>query len=65
MNTLRDPDTTNLHWHGAHVSPNEPADYVLLEVAPGDNYNYSVYFPLHKMPGTHWIHPHWHGSVTT
>jgi FtsP/CotA-like multicopper oxidase with cupredoxin domain len=24
MNMLRSPDTTNLHWHGAHVSPKEP-----------------------------------------
>jgi FtsP/CotA-like multicopper oxidase with cupredoxin domain len=30
INSLRNPDTSNLHWHGSHTSPNEPGDYVLL-----------------------------------
>lgn len=27
-------NTTNLHFHGTHVSPQAPQDYVLLELAP-------------------------------
>jgi FtsP/CotA-like multicopper oxidase with cupredoxin domain len=64
INSLRNPDTTNLHWHGAHTSPNQPGDYVLLQVLPGDSFNYTVHLPKHHHPGTHWIHPHFHGSVT-
>jgi len=30
INSLRNPDTSNLHWHGAHTSPNAPGDAVLL-----------------------------------
>ncbi|HYL06715.1 MAG TPA: multicopper oxidase domain-containing protein, partial [Thermoanaerobaculia bacterium] len=76
-------NTTNLHFHGTHVSPQSPQDYVLLELHPkGDqgkklqamtarsdlevgSFHYKVN-PLtyEQAEGTHWYHPHKHGSVS-
>jgi FtsP/CotA-like multicopper oxidase with cupredoxin domain len=76
-------NTTNLHFHGTHVSPQAPQDYVLLQLMPegsspstssahahgSDNvvvgqYQYAVdMFPWDQAEGTHWYHPHKHGSV--
>ena len=56
------PDTSNLHFHGAHVSGELPSDDVVLQVGPGEEYQYITHFPANHMPGTHWIHPHVHGS---
>jgi FtsP/CotA-like multicopper oxidase with cupredoxin domain len=77
-------NTTNLHFHGTHVSPQSPQDYVLLELAPsssgltGDehpshgvkgsvqtgSFQYAVNpFPANQPEGTHWYHPHKHGST--
>jgi len=63
-NTGCKPNYSNLHYHGAHVSGEEPSDDVELSIAPGECYNYESYFPENHMPGTHWIHPHFHGSST-
>ncbi|MDP9121565.1 MAG: multicopper oxidase domain-containing protein [Acidobacteriota bacterium] len=80
-------NTTNLHFHGTHVSPQPPQDYVLLELrpklgkgqsAPADphpahargvvaygQYQYDVDPPPPtQAEGTHWYHPHKHGSVS-
>lgn len=76
-------NTTNLHFHGTHVSPQAPQDYVLLELAPAGapagqaddthtrglsssgQYQYAVNpFPSNQAEGTHWYHPHKHGSVS-
>ena len=80
-------NTTNLHFHGTHVSPQPPQDYVLLELrpklAPGTSapadahathsrgvvaygqYQYDVDPPPPtQAEGTHWYHPHKHGSVS-
>ncbi|HEV3456671.1 MAG TPA: multicopper oxidase domain-containing protein [Thermoanaerobaculia bacterium] len=76
-------NTTNLHFHGTHVSPQSPQDYVLLELHPkGDqgkklqamtarsdlevgSFHYKV-DPLtyEQAEGSHWYHPHKHGSVS-
>src|ERR1700726_2380781 len=78
-------NVTNLHFHGTHVSPQAPQDYVLLELYPqpvagarrpdvhaahlgGEiafgSYQYKVDPLLPTQPeGTHWYHPHKHGSV--
>jgi FtsP/CotA-like multicopper oxidase with cupredoxin domain len=81
-------NTTNLHFHGLHVSPQSPQDYVLLDLQPatapytapgvpgphsahGDSgtvqqgtFTYAVN-PLgpEQPEGTHWYHPHKHGST--
>jgi FtsP/CotA-like multicopper oxidase with cupredoxin domain len=54
---------TNIHYHGFHISPEEPADDVLLLVQPGDTFQYAFRIPSNQSPGTHWYHPHKHGSV--
>lgn len=56
------PDTTNLHFHGAHVSGELPSDDITLRIPPGGQFQYETHFPANHMPGTHWIHPHVHGS---
>jgi FtsP/CotA-like multicopper oxidase with cupredoxin domain len=78
---FHDLNTTNLHFHGLHVSPQSPQDYVLLELAPAGstqthaahssagttavgNFTYAVNpLPSNQAPGTHWYHPHKHGST--
>jgi len=49
------PDLTNIHYHGGHVSGNEPSDDVYLKIKPGDFYEYDTDFPENHMPGTHWV----------
>ena len=81
-------NTTNLHFHGLHVSPLSlgPAlqpicgtdsdqavlssDDVLFELPPRGQdcstgeHLYCVALPTFHAPGTHWYHPHKHGSTT-
>jgi len=90
-------NTTNLHFHGFHVSPMSIADDgtvvsggknhqdtdpdddekvnvvissddVLYELEPSTTggsteHPYCVYLPTDHAPGTHWYHPHMHGST--
>jgi len=80
-------NTTNLHFHGTHVSPQSPQDFVLLELRPAlpagakppvddhpmdprgtvayGKFQYDVDPPPPtQAEGTHWYHPHKHGSVS-
>mmetsp|Transcript_24556 Transcript_24556/g.49829 ORF Transcript_24556/g.49829 Transcript_24556/m.49829 type:complete len:546 (+) Transcript_24556:142-1779(+) len=57
------PNTTNLHTHGLHVSSNAPADSIFTVVGPGESYDYIYEIPDDHMGGTHWYHPHFHGST--
>lgn len=61
-NEYTDPDHSNLHFHGGHVSGELPSDDIRMAVEPGDEYQYETTFPDNHLPGTHWIHPHVHGS---
>jgi L-ascorbate oxidase len=54
---------TNIHYHGFHVTPDSVGDDVLLMIAPDSSYQYSFVIPHNQSPGTHWYHPHKHGSV--
>lgn len=49
------PETTLMHWHGFHVSPEMDA-HPRYTVAPGQSYVYE--FPVTNRPGTYWYHPH-------
>ena len=73
-NKPHDFNTTNLHTHGLHISPEEPADAVLIGIEPeGGSYDYI--FPIlpagnprgqphgEHYPGTFWYHAHLHGST--
>lgn len=64
MNTIRDPCITNLHTHGLHVSSEAPADNVFIQVVPDEYYDYIYDIPNTHLGGTHWYHPHHHGSTS-
>ncbi len=56
-------NTTNMHYHGLHVSPSGNSDNVLLAIAPGEEEDYEVKIPGDHPSGTFWYHPHAHGST--
>lgn len=85
-NCFHGNNATNLHFHGSHVSPRAPQDFVLLELWPErpastaellrtshagvrGTVEYGEYQidvdPLRptQPEGTHWYHPHKHGST--
>jgi blue copper oxidase len=50
-------DTTTIHWHGMHVSPeNDGGPHT--KIAPGETWNPS--FTVMDNAGTFWYHPHLH-----
>jgi FtsP/CotA-like multicopper oxidase with cupredoxin domain len=51
---------TNLHTHGLHVSPEEPADDVLIQIEPTHMYRYRYALPDDHPGGTFWYHAHRH-----
>lgn len=54
---------TNLHTHGLHVSPEPPADSMLVQLSPGQTFNY-LYDLQYEEPGhLNFYHPHVHGVV--
>lgn len=54
-------ESTNLHYHGFHVSPKRPSDEVVhLMVAPGETYSYKVTVPPNHDQGSFWYHSHNH-----
>ncbi|MBW3570883.1 MAG: multicopper oxidase domain-containing protein [Gemmatimonadetes bacterium] len=57
------PNWTNIHYHGFHVTPDSVGDDVLLLIGPGQSHQYAFGIPDNQSPGTHWYHPHKHGSV--
>lgn len=57
-NNITEP--TNLHFHGAHVSPKGNSDNVLLNINPGQDFNYEYKLPKDHPPGLYWYHPHRH-----
>ena len=51
-NTFGIPDTANLHFHGGHISGEEPSDDIYIHVRPGGGtYEYTSAFPSDHMPG--------------
>ncbi len=62
-NDFKDPNVSNLHTHGLHVSPTSPSDDVmrLINGSYCGDYVYAV--PADHMGGTLWYHPHHHGST--
>ena len=62
----REFNTTNLHTHGLHVSPEEISDNVLRKMAPdpdSEGYRVIIDIPKKHPAGTFWYHPHVHGST--
>ncbi len=72
---LHGDNTTNMHYHGFHCSPNAPQDWVFLKLQPAgtqpespDDVIGTYHFHIDRLnarqaPGTHWYHPHKHGST--
>jgi len=58
------PDSSNLYFHGPHISGERPGDDATIIVDPGESFRYEVFFPKFHVGGTYWIHPHRHGSGT-
>lgn len=56
-------NVTNLHTHGLHVSPAGNSDNVLVEVGPGQSFDYTIAIGPGHPPGTFWYHAHKHGLV--
>jgi FtsP/CotA-like multicopper oxidase with cupredoxin domain len=54
---------TNLHTHGLHVSPNEPADSMMVQLKPGDIYDYTYDLSKEEPGHLNFYHPHVHGVV--
>ena len=62
-NDFKDPNITNVHTHGLHVSGESPGDDVtrMFEGGFGGDYVYDI--PADHMGGTFWYHAHHHGST--
>jgi FtsP/CotA-like multicopper oxidase with cupredoxin domain len=62
-NDFKDPNVTNVHTHGLHISGETPADDVtrFFEGGFGGDYVYEI--PASHMGGTFWYHAHHHGST--
>lgn len=54
---------TNLHTHGLHVSGEGNSDNPLLDIAPGESFDYEIVLPDDHPAGVNWYHPHRHGMV--
>lgn len=54
---------TNLHTHGLHVSPSGRSDNVLVEVGPGESFDYEIEIGKDHPSGTFWYHAHHHGTT--
>ncbi|NHC47003.1 multicopper oxidase family protein [Motilibacter aurantiacus] len=55
-------ETTNLHTHGLHISPEGRADNVLLHIGPGETFDFEFDIPEDHFCGLNWYHPHPHGN---
>jgi len=62
-NDFKDPNITNVHTHGLHISGESPGDDVLrmFEGGRGGDYVYDI--PADHMGGTFWYHAHHHGAT--
>ncbi|WP_242546363.1 multicopper oxidase family protein [Amycolatopsis sp. MtRt-6] len=50
--------STNLHFHGLHLSPEGNADNIFLSGKPGRTLTYQLDIPANQPPGTYWYHDH-------
>ena len=59
------PYSTNLHLHAIHASPNAPGDDYTARVPPGQTRTYIYRISPDHQGGTHFYHPHLHGTTAT
>jgi FtsP/CotA-like multicopper oxidase with cupredoxin domain len=62
-NEFKDPNITNIHTHGLHVSGETPADDITRLINGGYCGDYVYEVPSDHMGGTLWYHAHHHGST--
>ena len=62
-NVFKDPNVTNLHTHGIHISGDTPSDDVTRIFEGGFAGDYVYDIPGDHMGGTFWYHSHHHGST--
>ncbi len=62
-NTFKDPNITNIHTHGLHISGETPSDDVTRLIQGGYCGDYVYEIGADHMGGTNWYHPHHHGST--
>ncbi len=55
--------STNLHYHGLHVTPNGNADNSFLDIPSGESLTYEFTISKNHPSGTFWYHPHRHEFV--
>ncbi len=63
MNTFKDPNISNLHTHGLHISGESPGDDVTRSFEGGFGGDFVYDIPADHMGGTYWYHAHHHGST--
>lgn len=53
-------DTTNVHWHGLHVSPtNDGGPHIMIM----NGMSWNPQFTVLDKASTYWYHPHFHGKT--
>lgn len=62
-NELKDPNITNIHTHGLHVSGDTPGDDVTRLINGGYCGDYVYKIQPDHMGGSLWYHAHHHGST--
>ncbi|MDH5325299.1 MAG: multicopper oxidase domain-containing protein [Gammaproteobacteria bacterium] len=62
-NVFKDPNISNLHTHGLHISPENPSDEVTRVIEGGYAGDYVYDISADHMGGTYWYHAHHHGST--
>jgi FtsP/CotA-like multicopper oxidase with cupredoxin domain len=62
-NVFKNPNVTNVHTHGLHISGESPGDDVtrFFEGGFGGDYVYDI--PANHMGGGYWYHAHHHGAT--
>jgi FtsP/CotA-like multicopper oxidase with cupredoxin domain len=62
-NVFKDPNVSNLHTHGLHISGESPSDDVTRSFEGGAGGDFVYDIPADHMGGTFWYHAHHHGST--
>ncbi len=62
-NVFKDPNASNLHTHGLHISGESPGDDVTRSFEGGFGGDFVYDIPADHMGGTYWYHAHHHGST--
>jgi FtsP/CotA-like multicopper oxidase with cupredoxin domain len=62
-NVFKDPNASNVHTHGLHISGMSPGDDVTRTFPGGFGGDFVYDIPADHMGGTYWYHAHHHGST--